>query len=93
VLWQSFRAQKSAWFPLFSLFVGLKLQVPWKLIFGRHIWHTENQLHSIRQIYLSLLSERMPVIVHSEAMILCQMTRFYCNELSTRASSGSFKET
>lgn len=54
---------------------------------------TENQLHSIRQIYLSLLSERMPVIVHSEAMILCQMTRFYCNELSTRASSGSFKET
>jgi len=54
---------------------------------------TENQLHSIRQIYLSLLSERMPVIVHSEAMILCQMTRFYCNELSTRPSSGSFKET
>jgi len=54
---------------------------------------TENQLHSIRQIYLSLLSERMPVIVHSEAMILCQMTRFYCNKLSTRPSSGSFKET
>ena len=74
--------------------------LPLKLIISRHIVNrstqmeiTENQLHKIKQIYLTVLSERNIQCSDRTFRSHDQNDKVYRNKLSTQPFSESFRET